>query len=67
MRWYWLGAYEVSMGRPLIFNHPADDRQAVKQSTDVLMEEIRRQVECSAQRLLDACWSPGTSRRSLST
>jgi 1-acyl-sn-glycerol-3-phosphate acyltransferase len=67
MRWYWLGAYEVSMGRPLIFDHPADDRQAVKQSTDVLMEEIRRQVECSAQRLLDACWSPGTSQRSLST
>ena len=56
MRWFWLGAYEVSMGRALIFDHPADDREAVKRSTDILMQEIRRLVDRSAQRLLSSSW-----------
>jgi 1-acyl-sn-glycerol-3-phosphate acyltransferase len=56
MRWFWLGAYEVSMGRPLRFNHPADDRAAVKHSTDMLMQEIRCLVNRSAQRLLNSSW-----------
>jgi 1-acyl-sn-glycerol-3-phosphate acyltransferase len=56
MRWFWLGAYEATMGRALRFDHPADDREAVKRSTDVLMQEIRRLVDRSAQRLLNSSW-----------
>jgi 1-acyl-sn-glycerol-3-phosphate acyltransferase len=56
MRWFWLGAYEVSMGKALVFNHPADDREAVKQSTDILMQEIRQLVDRSAHRLLSSSW-----------
>jgi 1-acyl-sn-glycerol-3-phosphate acyltransferase len=61
MRWFWLGAYEVSVGKPLVFEHAADDRGAVKQSTDILTEEIERLMERSAMRLLDASW-PLTTR-----
>lgn len=56
MRWFWLGAYEATMGQPLHFDHPADDREAVKRSTDLLMREIRRLVDHSAQRLLSSSW-----------
>jgi 1-acyl-sn-glycerol-3-phosphate acyltransferase len=56
MRWFWLGAYEVSMGKALMFDHPADDREAVKRSTDILMHEIRRLVDRSARRLLNSSW-----------
>jgi 1-acyl-sn-glycerol-3-phosphate acyltransferase len=56
MRWYWLGAYEASMGKALTFNHPADDREAVKRSTEILMHEIRQLVDRSAQRLLSSSW-----------
>ena len=54
LRWFWLGAYEVSIGKPLVFDHTADDREAVRQSTDILLEEIERLMERSARRLLDA-------------
>jgi 1-acyl-sn-glycerol-3-phosphate acyltransferase len=56
MRWFWLGAYEVSMGKALMFDHPLDDREAVKHSTDILMHEIRRLVDRSARRLLNSSW-----------
>lgn len=56
MRWFWLGAYEVSVGKPLVFEHTADDREAVKWSMYILTEEIERLVERSAKRLLDASW-----------
>ena len=56
MRWFWLGAYEVTMGQALKFDHPADDRAAVTRSTDMLMQEIRRLVDRSAQRLLQSSW-----------
>lgn len=56
MRWFWLGAYEVTMGQALKFDHPADDREAVKRSTDVLMQEIGGLVDRSAQRLLQSSW-----------
>jgi 1-acyl-sn-glycerol-3-phosphate acyltransferase len=56
MRWFWLGAYEVSMGQALTFDHAADDREAVKRSTDLLMREIKRLVDRSAQRLLSSSW-----------
>ena len=56
MRWFWLGAYEVSMGKALMFDHPVDDREAVKCSTDILMQEIRHLVDRSAQRLLNSSW-----------
>lgn len=59
MRWYWLGAYELSMGKPLVFDHPVDDHQAVKRSTEILMQEIRHLVNRSAQRLLNASWPLG--------
>ena len=63
MRWFWLGAYEASMGQALLFDHAADDREAVKRSTDLLMREIKRLVDRSAQRLLNSSWplnaSPG--------
>jgi 1-acyl-sn-glycerol-3-phosphate acyltransferase len=61
MRWFWLGGYEVSVGKPLVFEHAADDREAVKQSTHILVEEIERLMERSAKRLLDASW-PLTTR-----
>ena len=57
MRWFWLGAYEVSMGKALMLDHPADDREAVKRSTDILMQEIKQLVDRSAQRLLSSSWS----------
>jgi 1-acyl-sn-glycerol-3-phosphate acyltransferase len=56
MRWFWLGAYEVSVGKPLEFEHAAHDREAVNRSTDILIEEIERLRERSAKRLLDASW-----------
>ena len=56
MRWFWLGAYEVSVGKPLVFEHAAEDREAVRRSTDVLMGEIERLVQRSARRLLDGSW-----------
>ncbi len=56
MHWFWLGAYEVSMGKALMFDHPVDDREAVKRSTAILMQEIRRLVDRSAQRLLNSSW-----------
>jgi 1-acyl-sn-glycerol-3-phosphate acyltransferase len=56
MRWFWLGLYEVSVGKPLVFEHAADDREAVKRSTDILAEGIERLMERSAKRLLDASW-----------
>ena len=56
MRWFWLGAYEVSVGKPLELEHAADDREAVKQSTDILIEEIKRLMEKSAKRLVGASW-----------
>ena len=56
IRWFWLGAYEVSVGKPLVFEHAADDREAVKRSTDILTKEIERLMERSAKRLLDASW-----------
>ncbi|NTU64825.1 MAG: hypothetical protein HGB05_15860, partial [Chloroflexi bacterium] len=57
MRWFWLGAYEVSMGQALMLDHPADDREAVNRSTDILMQEIRQLVDRSGQRLLSSSWS----------
>jgi uncharacterized protein (TIRG00374 family) len=62
MRWFWLGAYEVSLGEPLVFEHSADDREAVKRSTDVLTGEIERLMDRSAKRLLSASW-PLTTRQ----
>ncbi len=56
MRWFWLGAYEVSMGKALKLDHSADDRAAVKRSTDLLMLEIQLLVNRSAQRLLNSSW-----------
>ncbi len=56
MRWFWLGAYEVSVGKPLVFEHAADDREAVQRSRDTLTEEIERLMERSAERLLGASW-----------
>jgi hypothetical protein len=56
MRWYWLGAYEVSMGKALRLDHSADDRAAVQQSTKLLMQEIKHQVDRSARRLLRSTW-----------
>lgn len=56
MRWFWLGAYEVSVGKPLVFEHTADDREAVNWSMYILTEEIKRLVERSAKRLLYASW-----------
>jgi hypothetical protein len=56
MRWFWLGAYEVSMGKALMFDHPIDDREAVERSTEILMQEIRHLVDHSAQRLLNSSW-----------
>ncbi len=61
MRWFWLGAFEVSMGRALMFDHSADDREAVRRSTDILMQEIRRLMDRSAQRLLNSSWSLSAS------
>ena len=61
MRWFWLGAYEVSVGRSLVFDHAADDREAVKRSTNILTGEIERLMERSAGRLLGASW-PLTTR-----
>jgi 1-acyl-sn-glycerol-3-phosphate acyltransferase len=61
MRWFWLGAYEVTVGKPLVIDHAADDREAVKQSTNILKREIERLMERSARRLLDASW-PLTTR-----
>jgi 1-acyl-sn-glycerol-3-phosphate acyltransferase len=63
MRWFWLGAYEVSVGQPLVFRHAADDREAVKESTDILKGEIERLMERSARRLLDASWPMTTHVR----
>ena len=54
VRWFWLGAYEVSVGKPLVFEHAADDREAVKLSTAILIGEIERHMERSAKRLSDA-------------
>lgn len=56
MRWFWLGAYEVSAGKPPMFEHEAEDRDAVVHATDILIQEIKRLRERSAQRLLDASW-----------
>jgi hypothetical protein len=56
MRWFWLGAYEVSMGKALMIDHPADDHEAVKRSTDILMQEIKQMVDRSARRLLSPSW-----------
>ena len=56
MRWFWLGAYEATVGRPLVFEHDPDDREEVRQSTDILMAAIDGLVEHSARRLLDASW-----------
>ena len=56
MRWFWLGAYEVTLGEPLVFEHGAEDQDAVRRSTETLMREIERLVERSAQRLLDRSW-----------
>jgi 1-acyl-sn-glycerol-3-phosphate acyltransferase len=66
MRWFWLGAYEVSAGEPLILDHGPDDRDAVRRSTNLLKREIEGLVRQSAQRLLDKSWplqerAPGTS------
>jgi hypothetical protein len=44
---------EAAFRVPLVFEHDADDREAVKLSTDVLMEEIKRLMERSAKRLLE--------------
>jgi hypothetical protein len=46
----------VSVGAPLVFDHDADDRDAVRRSTEVMMRSIEGLVEQSAQRLLDASW-----------
>ena len=67
MRWFWLGAYEVSVGKPLVFDHAADDREAVKRSTDILMRSIQIEIERSAKRLLSESWPSGTTLGSLST
>jgi len=66
MRWFWLGAYEVSAGKPLIVAHNADDFESVKTSTDRLMQEIKRLMKCSAKRLLDASWPLGFEMEDLS-
>jgi 1-acyl-sn-glycerol-3-phosphate acyltransferase len=63
MRWFWLGAYEVSVGKPLVLEHAADDREAVKRSTDNLTEEIERLMQRSAKRLLEASWPLTSSMR----
>jgi 1-acyl-sn-glycerol-3-phosphate acyltransferase len=66
MRWFSLGAYEVSVGKPLVFEHAADDREAVNQSSGILMEEIERLRERSAKRLLDGSWPLKTRMRASS-
>jgi 1-acyl-sn-glycerol-3-phosphate acyltransferase len=60
MRWFWLGGYEVSVGKPLVFAHAADDREAVRRSTNILIEEIERLMERSARRLMNASWPLST-------
>ncbi len=67
MRWFWLGAYEVSVGKPLVFEHAAEDREAVKRSTDILTGEIERLVQRSAKRLLDGSWPARASNRTAHT
>jgi 1-acyl-sn-glycerol-3-phosphate acyltransferase len=62
MRWFLLGAYEVSVGTPLIFEHAPDERKAVQRSKDTLTEEIERLMERSAERLLAASWPLATRR-----
>jgi len=66
MRWFWLGAYEVSAGKPIIIEHAEDDFEAVKTSTDRLMQEIKRLMQRSARRLLDASWPLGFELEDLS-
>ncbi len=63
IRWFLLGAYEVSVGRPLVFGHAPDDREAVQRSRDALTEEIERLMEGSAERLLAASWPLATRMR----
>ncbi len=63
MRWFWLGAYEISMGKPLIFDHSADDHQAVRQSTEMMMQAIQQLVEQSARRLVGGSWPLAMSAR----
>ncbi len=60
VRWFWLGGYEVSMGKPLIFAHAAGDREAIRRSTNIVIEEIERLMERSARRLPDASWPLST-------
>jgi 1-acyl-sn-glycerol-3-phosphate acyltransferase len=59
MRWFWMGAYEVSMGKALLFEHDAGDREAVNQSTGVLTRAIETLMQRSAKRLLDSSWPSG--------
>jgi 1-acyl-sn-glycerol-3-phosphate acyltransferase len=67
MRWFWLGAYEVSAGKPLNVEHAADDFEAVKISTDKLMQAIKCLMEHSARRLLNASWPLNFELEDLST
>ncbi len=67
MRWFWLGAYEVSVGKPLVFDHAVDDREAVRQSTSILMKAIQVEMERSAKRLLSASWPLSMPLDSLAT
>ena len=41
------------MGKPLVFEHAADDREAIERSTEILVEGIERLIERSAKRLLE--------------
>lgn len=67
MRWFWLGAYEVSAGRPFIINHATDDFDAVRASTDRLMQEIERLMKRSARRLRAASWPLDLEMENLAT
>ena len=51
------------MGKPLVFEHAADDREAVKLSPAILIGEIERLMERSAKRLLDASRPLATGMR----
>lgn len=56
LRWYWLGAYEATVGEALYFPNTLYYREAVDFATDLVMQRIEALAVRSAQRMLDASW-----------
>ncbi len=56
MRWFWLGAYESTVGEAIYFPNTRSYQESLPYATALVMQRIHELAQRSAQRLLNGSW-----------